>query len=122
MIEPQGVLHSCRRWSRVPVKWQTRFSVFRASSIVLGKQPWVSMDRRSLKSVPKHCPWRRSITGEEREVRSIQVNVGGHFGAGKDGTLETFRAQFCGHFEEFLILNPVPNWLNRVAAANLHSV
>ena len=78
--------------------------------------------RRSLKSVPKHCQWQRGITGEDREVRSIQVNVGGHFGAGKDGTLETFRAQFCGHVEEFLILNPVPNWLNRVAAANLHSV
>ena len=43
---------------------------------------------------------------EERELRSIQVEIDGHFCADKNGTLETFRAQSVVHFEEFFIQKP----------------
>ena len=63
MSKPLSVMHSSRRLSRAPVRGLTRFSVFRASSMVLGKQPGISMDRPSSKSVPVHYPWQKGITG-----------------------------------------------------------
>lgn len=43
---------------------------------------------------------------EERELRSIEHEVDGHFCADKNGTLFTFRAQSVVHFEEFFIQKP----------------
>jgi len=43
---------------------------------------------------------------EEREMRSIQHDVDGHFCADKNGTLFSFRAQSVVHFEEFFYQKP----------------
>lgn len=43
---------------------------------------------------------------EERELRSIQTEIDGHFCADKNGTLLTFRAQSVVHFEDFFIQKP----------------
>ena len=68
----------------------------RTSSIALGKQFWISMNRRTLTSVPQLCPWRRSITGDERECAPFRLMLGVTLVQAKMGLLKRSELNLVG--------------------------